>query len=147
MIQRIQSFYLLDSIILIGLLFSLPLAEMAKDGAVYLFTSQGILLNGAIKENAYFILGLIFLSLATHIYAILNFKNRKKQVKVIVAAIVMLLVLFGLFFLKIFTSVPGAVISYKIGLAFPLIAVIFDYLAILGIKKDEALIRSIDRIR
>ena len=40
-----------------------------------------------------------------------------------------------------------AVIAYKIFMVFPAISAILNYLAIRAIGKDEALIRSIDRIR
>ena len=50
MIQRIQSVYLLVSALLMGVLFFLPFAEIAKDGAVYVFNSQGILLDGAVSK-------------------------------------------------------------------------------------------------
>jgi len=41
----------------------------------------------------------------------------------------------------------GATASFKIAVAFPLVAIILDYLAIRSIGKDEALIRSLNRIR
>jgi hypothetical protein len=55
--------------------------------------------------------------------------------------------LFGMFFFFIYYSLGDAQVSYKVSIFFPLIAVILDYLAIRAIGKDEALIRSIDRIR
>ncbi len=39
------------------------------------------------------------------------------------------------------------IINYKLTVAFPIIAVIFTILANRGIKKDEKLVRSLDRIR
>lgn len=41
----------------------------------------------------------------------------------------------------------GAKASFKIPAAFPLVVIILDYLAIRSIGKDEALIRSLNRIR
>ena len=38
-------------------------------------------------------------------------------------------------------------LSVKFGLAFPLINLILDYLAIRNIGADEALVRSLDRLR
>jgi hypothetical protein len=52
-----------------------------------------------------------------------------------------------LFIFFTYFSFSGAQISFKTGVVLPLVAIILDYLAIRGIKKDEALIRSIDRIR
>ncbi|MBL7968092.1 MAG: DUF4293 domain-containing protein [Prolixibacteraceae bacterium] len=147
MIQRIQTLYLLVSAILIAFLFALPFAEIAKDGAIYLFDFKGISLNGAVTENGIAISILIGLVLAIHGFAILSCKNRIRQMRVIVFTILLMLGLFGMFFFFTYYSFSGAQISFKISMVFPLVAIILDYLAIRAIGKDEALIRSIDRIR
>ncbi|MFY9151627.1 MAG: DUF4293 domain-containing protein [Prolixibacteraceae bacterium] len=147
MIQRIQTLYLLVSAILIALLFALPFAEIAKDGVVYLFNFKGILLDGVLKENGIAISILIGIILALHGFAMLSFKNRVRQLRVIIFSILLLIGLFGLFFFFTYYSFSGAEISFKISMVFPIIAIILDYLAIRAIGKDEALIRSIDRIR
>ena len=41
----------------------------------------------------------------------------------------------------------GASVSVKIALSFPLVNLILDYLAIRNIGADEALVRSLDRLR
>lgn len=147
MIQRIQTLYLLISAILIGLLFLIPFAEIAKDGVVLLFNFKGILLDGAIKENGIAVSILIVIIFALHGFAVMSYKKRIRQIKIIVSIIFVLLGLFGLFFFFTYYSYMDAPISYKIGMVFPLIAIILDYLAIRAIRNDEALIRSIDRIR
>jgi hypothetical protein len=60
---------------------------------------------------------------------------------------VLLLGLFGLFFYYTYVGISGAKVAFKIPVVFPIVAVILDYLAIRGIGKDEALIRSLNRIR
>ncbi len=147
MIQRIQTLYLLISAILIGLLFLLPFAEIAMDGVIYLFNYRGILLDGTLKENGMAISVLMGIILALHGYAMLSFKNRIRQIRVVVFTMLITIGLFGMFFFFTYYSFKGAEISFKISMAFPLVAVILDYLAIRAIGKDEALIRSIDRIR
>jgi hypothetical protein len=147
MIQRIQTLYLLVSAILIAFLFVLPFAEIAKDGAIYLFNYKGIILDGVVKENGMAISVLIGIILALHGFAILSYKNRIRQMRVIVFTILIMLGLFGMFFFFTYYSFSGAKVSFNIGMVFPLVAIILDYLAIRSIGKDEALIRSIDRIR
>ena len=147
MIQRIQTLYLLVSAILVAFLFALPFAEIAKDGAVYLFDAKGISLSGQVTENGIAISVLIGIIMAVHGFAILSFKNRIRQMRVVVFAILAMLGLFGMFFFFAYFSFSGAQVSFKISLVFPLVAIILDYLAIRAIGKDEALIRSIDRIR
>lgn len=147
MIQRIQTLYLLVSALLICFLFMLPFAEIAKDGAIYLFNFKGILLDGVIKENGLVLSFLIGIIVALHGFAILSYKRRIRQIRVIVFSILLLLGLFGMFFFFTYFSFVDAQISFKISTIFPLPAIILDYLAIRAIGKDEALIRSIDRIR
>jgi len=147
MIQRIQSVYLFISVLLTGLLFLLPFAEIAKDGAIYLFNFKGVLLDGVLKENGMVIPVLLVVIIALHGLAIFSYKNRPRQTRVIVFAILALVVLIGLFIYFTYLSFSGALITLKFGAAFPLVAIIIDYLAIRAIGKDEALIRSIDRIR
>lgn len=147
MIQRIQSVYLFISVLLTGLLFLLPFAEIAKDGAIYLFNFKGILLDGVLKENGMVIPVLLVVIMALHGLAIFVYKNRPRQNRIIVFAILALVVLIGLFIYFTYLSFSGALISFKFGAALPLVAIIVDYLAIRAIGKDEALIRSIDRIR
>lgn len=147
MIQRIQTVYLLISALLTGLLFLLPFAEIAQDGVIYLFNYKGIVLDGTVKENGFSISVLIGIILALHGVAIQSFKNRIRQMRIVVFSILLMVGLFGLFFFFTSYTFSDANISYKISMVFPLVAIILDYLAIRAIGKDEALIRSIDRIR
>jgi len=147
MLQRIQTLYLLIAAILVALLFFLPFAEIAKDGLVYLFNFKGILLEGVVKMNGIAILVLLSVFLAMHVLAILDFKKRVRQMQIIVFAAIILVVLMGLFSYFTLYSFNGFHYSFKIGYFLPCAAAILDWLAIRAIKKDEALIRSIDRIR
>ncbi|HAH26279.1 MAG TPA: DUF4293 domain-containing protein [Prolixibacteraceae bacterium] len=147
MIQRIQTVYLLIAALLIGLLFLLPFAEIAKDGAIYMFNFKGIVLDGTLKENGTSISILIGIIIALQGVAIASFKNRARQMRLTVFAILLMLGLLGMFFFFTFYSFSGANVSLKISVLFPVVAIILDYLAIRAIGKDEALIRSIDRIR
>lgn len=147
MIQRIQTVYLLISAILVGFLFLLPFAEIVKDGALYLFNFKGIILDGTLKENGLAISILIGIIMTLHGVAILTYKNRVRQMRLIVFSILLMLGLFGMFFFFTYYSFSEAIIRFKISIVFPIVAIILDYLAIRAIGKDEALIRSIDRIR
>ena len=147
MIQRIQSVYLLISTILIGLLFLLPFAEIAKDGAIYLFNFKGVLLDGAVKTNGLVIPVLLVMIIVLNVLAIFSYSNRGKQVKLVWGVILMLVILLVAFVYFTYLAYSEAKIGFKLGAVLPLIAIVLDYLAIRAINKDEALIRSIDRIR
>ncbi len=147
MIQRIQTVYILISAILIGLLFALPFAEMALNNQVFLFDYRGITSNGEIQESGVAIATFIGIILALHIFILISYKKRIRQIRLLVFSIILLLGLFGMFYFFTYYSFKDASVSFKIPVAFPLVALILDYLAIRAIGKDEALIRSIDRIR
>ena len=147
MIQRIQTLYLLLSTVLVSLLLLLPFAEITKDGAVFLMNFKGILLDGTVIQSGIIILLLVVVIVIMHIYAILKFKKRLLQIQVIKFTIWGLLGLFGMFFFIAYSTFSGSVTNFKISHVFPVIAIILDWLAMRAIKKDEALIRSIDRIR
>ncbi|WP_157624598.1 DUF4293 domain-containing protein [Sunxiuqinia dokdonensis] len=147
MIQRIQTLYILFASILIGLLFALPFAEIAANDKFYLFNIQGIMHDGVVVESGLPILLFVGIILIIHLVAIFLFKKRIRQMRLLVFAILLMLGLFGMFYFFTFYSFKGFEVSFKIAVVFPLIAIILDYLAIRNIGKDEALIRSIDRIR
>lgn len=147
MIQRIQTVYLIISVILLVLLFLFPFAEIAKDGMIYLFNFKGILQDGILKLNGYVIGVMIGFIIILHGMAIMNYKSRLRQVRLLILSILLMLGLFGMFFFFTYYAFNDAQVSFKIAVVFPVIAIILDYLAIRAIGKDEALIRSIDRIR
>lgn len=147
MIQRIQTVYMLISAILLGLLFAVPFADIAYEGNFYVFNINGIVGQEGLKENGWAIAGFIGLILLLHVIAIFMYKKRILQIRFLVLSILLSVGLFGMFYFFTYYSFDGADISFRIPVVFPLISLIFDYLAIRGIGKDEALIRSMDRIR
>ena len=100
-----------------------------------------------IKENGMAIAGLIGIILLLHVAAIFLYKKRILQIRFLVLSILLNVGLFGMFYFFAYYSFDGAKISFKIPVVFPIVSIILDYLAIRGIGKDEALIRSMDRIR
>jgi multisubunit Na+/H+ antiporter MnhB subunit len=125
----------------------MPFAEITKDGTVFIFNLRGILLEGNVLWNGIAILILVGIILFLQVYAILKYKNRPSQIRLIKYSILGLVVLFGIFFITAYYSFNREQTSFKISHVFPVIAIILNYLAMSAIKKDEALIRSIDRIR
>lgn len=154
MIQRIQTVYLLIAEILIGALFFVPFAEIAgKEGLIYRFDIKGIYLEGAQKaEMIYGSMPLIILwvmSMILIVATIFLYKNRILQMRLSMINIFILLGLWGLIYYYVWSSAKllMGIYSLKIFLVFPVIAAILIYLAFRAIRKDELLVRSIDRIR
>lgn len=147
MIQRIQSLYLLVSLFLMGFLFVFPFAEIVIDGELMIFDKLGISADGQLLQSGLPIAILIGVIIVLHLVAIFSFKKRVRQMRIISYTILLMLGLMGMFYYYTYFSLDNATIQLKIVVAFPLVACILDYLAIRAIGKDEAMIRSIDRIR
>jgi|APCry1669188910_1035180.scaffolds.fasta_scaffold43935_2 heme/copper-type cytochrome/quinol oxidase subunit 4 len=126
MIQRIQTLYLLVSTLFIGLMLLFSYPDKVQDGVVS------------------FMIGLI---MTIQAFVIFNYKNRKWQIRVTRISMILLILLAGSCLYFTYFSNSGTPQGFKISTVFPLVAIILDYLAFLAIQKDEALIRSIDRIR
>ncbi len=142
MIQRIQSIYLLlIAILSIGLTSVFSLWEVAGD-KVYpldLLTDESLLLK-------LIPISFIFSALIATV-TIFKFKNRQLQF-----VLVRIIILINLFLLGILIylslNLPGEVSSEKgIGMFIPIVVILLAVLANKAIKKDEDLVKSVDRLR
>ncbi|MFV0554489.1 MAG: DUF4293 domain-containing protein [Mangrovibacterium sp.] len=149
MIQRIQTLYMLLSSVLIGLLFALPFAEIVDaSNQIYTFNVEGVQsASGELIQNGWAVALLIGIMLLLQVVAIFMYKKRILQIRLLNYVILLIFGLTGLLFFFVLKSFDGAVINYQLSMVFPIIAAILNYLAIRAIGKDEALIRSVDRIR
>ena len=144
MIQRIQSLYLLVSSLISG-------------GLIFLFSfwtdndSNTIKILDTLNSDSILIktIGISFFASALlSLYTIFVYKDRKKQ---FVLGRINILINFYLLGILLFQSlnVPGEInISEKgIGIFTPIIVVILLVMANKAIKKDEDLVKSVDRLR
>ena len=136
MIQRIQSLYLIVAILLNGVLsFYLPLWTTSDNVEIYAL-SQPVALS------------LFLISVLISIITLFSFKRRKRQFILGRINIILNFVLVGVFAYWTL-SLPGEMdISEKgIGMLLPIISIVFIALANKAIKKDEDLVKSVDRLR
>ena len=155
MIQRIQTIYLLIAAILTGSLFFLNMAEMADMENLYRLNWQGIFQVGSDGSMEIMIPGwalstLTILATAVSLINIFLFKKRMIQIRLCALNMGLQLGLSGMIFYlgKSGAKELGASeLSFNWPLVLPLIAIVFTYLALRGIGKDEALVRSLNRIR
>lgn len=147
MIQRIQTVYLAISTLLLAFLYKLPLAEISASGTIYLFDIMGIRNNGDIVFSGLPLIIFLSLIIILHVFVIFSFKKRMRQIRILTFTIILLLGLCGIFFYFAYAALDESVVSFKIPVAFPIVACILDYLAIRSIGRDEALVRSVDRLR
>lgn len=152
MIQRIQSIYLLVVSILMGTMFYYPLAELlSDDGQLFIYFFNGIVREG--EEGLYLLTvpPIILLAIIAGIsfISIFLYKKRVIQMRLNSFNIILMIGYLGLnyYYIQNFSKQLEGVVSYQIAAIFPFVAAILTYLAIRAIGKDEALIRSMDRIR
>lgn len=143
MIQRIQTIYLLlASVVSGGLIFVFNLWSTLKEKifALDLFLEESIQLK---------LIPFLFLAAAIISFiAVFLYKNR--QLQFVIGRIVILINLFLLgLLIYLSLTLPGEVsISEKgIGMFLPILAILLIVLANKAIKKDEDLVKSVDRLR
>lgn len=149
MLQRIQSIFLLLASGATFGQFALPylvadlndpsrMVPVLSDGVFNPFDNIGLL-------------GLTILSGLASFAAIWLFKNRGLQSRLTIAALlgsVLLLILAGFTAYRTLNALPpNATVHYQAGLALPVVALVFQWLAGRSIAKDEKLVKSMDRLR
>ncbi|KAF9658550.1 MULTISPECIES: DUF4293 domain-containing protein [Tenacibaculum] len=144
MIQRIQSIYLLVAgIISGGLTFIVSLWSNSQTNTIYVLDlfSENSILQKSIPV-------LFFISALVAIVTIFLFKNRQLQFVLNRLNILINLFLLGLLIYLSQTLSGEALVSEKgIGMFFPIIVILLLVLANRAIKKDEDLVKSVDRLR
>ncbi|NCP45516.1 MAG: hypothetical protein COW67_11455 [Flavobacteriales bacterium CG18_big_fil_WC_8_21_14_2_50_32_9] len=158
MIQRIQSLFLL-LVALLGIVFSFtPIIELIDYenfftmNAYYVFITEENSHEIVFKNMGVGVLAGIITLLAT--YIIFLYKNRGLQLKLSKLILLLLTLKLVAIFIyseaatsRITTNEEHLLINYKIGIIIPILSLLFTYLAIHFIKKDDELVRSADRLR
>jgi hypothetical protein len=152
MIQRIQSLFLLIAFILQLLMLFLPIAEYVVGNQVVIFKASGFISESTLNKNmahSTYILVLLCLLVLIPFVAIFLYKRRKSQMQLCIYYIIVLIGFQAVIFWFSWNTMHQleAVVSYKFPIIFPVVSAILSYLAFLSVRKDERLIRSIDRIR
>ena len=135
MIQRIQTIWLLlaATASLLSLKFSFYSGMLEKEG----FT----------KFNGSSVFGLLVLSVAVALVAfvaIFLYKNRKLQMQLSLLGLLLQLVTIVVYFLEIQKFTDG---NFSLTAILSFVIPFFFILAWIGIRKDEKLIKSMDRLR
>ena len=135
MIQRIQTVYLVLSIVLNGAMFATALFKRTVEGPQYWIWI--------------WITVVALLSVVVSSWAIFQYSNRIQQIKIIRIAQLFQVMLLGGSFGILFSL--GGIGTYlwdeAIGIVLVIAAFIAQFLAVRGIRKDEELVKSIDRLR
>ena len=136
MLQRIQTVYLIIAAFFSGgLIFLFHLWSDANDVFVYA------------KDDMLY-LAMFFGSAALSLISIFNYKRRKFQFVLGRLNIILNFILLGLFLYLLLMTPGEAEISEKgVGIFIPIFSIVFLVLANKAIKKDEDLVKSVDRLR
>ncbi|WP_405410179.1 DUF4293 domain-containing protein [Maribacter sp. Asnod1-A12] len=136
MIQRIQSLYLIIVAILTGVLPFFFNLWINVDGTE-VFANNEMLISIA-----------FYLSAVLAIWATVQFKNRKTQFVINRLNMILNVFLLGFFVYRSLNLSGETLVSEKgIGMLIPVFSIIFLVLANRAIKKDEDLVKSVDRLR
>lgn len=150
MLQRIQSLFILAALTLMVLVSFLPLVHfLSEDGLHYGLYASGIY-TGA--ETILATLPLLILTLSSSAFnaiALISFKKRMLQIRLLIFSIILQLGVYamGAYYLLQLNEGFASPLSPSLPVTFPLISAILCFLAVRAIGKDEALVRSLDRIR
>lgn len=145
MIQRIQSLWLLlAGLINAGLFyFALYHAEVMQNGVAIM---QDLRVNDHYPS---LLMALVITVLP--IISIFMFRNRTRQRNLVLFSVVATIgfIAFTLMRVSNFNNGTSAPVngSYWIGSILPVISIIFLFMALNGIRKDEKLVKSVDRLR
>ena len=145
MIQRIQSLWLLLAGLLnTGILFF----DLYK----YNIVLDGLSITKSLKVSDHYVsLVMVVLIALLPIVALFLFTNRKKQMGITVISMISCMLFISMTLWRV-TGInklvpPPSSGNYWIGAVLPVIAILFLVLALSGIKKDEKLVKSMDRLR
>jgi hypothetical protein len=156
MIQRIQTIHLLLAAVFTGLLLRVPFVTAHSVKAHFYANAQGYFSvdnqTVPVYSTPYLLIltGIILITILATIFA---YSSRKTQIRLSVASIVLTGLLFSLLVNVRRTighelpQTPAITSEYSIGLALPVLSILFLTLAIRAIRKDEKLVKSVDRLR
>ena len=164
MIQRIQSVFLLCTAIVTGIMFFIPVASIPVNNAICDFYTTKIIQLSPKNQFIMWNWPSMILNISITTLAILTiFVHKKKsktikptlflQLRLATINIVLQLGLFILLWLLLTKNLPeevsffGSLQYTHISFIFPIVGMLFTWLAIRGIIKDIALLKSFDRIR
>ena len=149
MIQRKQTVFLLLALAAVIVCLCLPLGAIEPQGmgVPALFYNIGLYANGGYQIHPLLFVHLVITGVLT-LACIPLFKKRKMQMKICVANIVLTLVWYGYYaFCVLHLFEDMGTFHPRFAGCLPLVALILFVLAYRGIKADEELVRSMDRIR
>ena len=149
MIQRIQSLWLLLAFGTAILMYFFPVIQLTPENGLYIFDYDSISIAGIdnLIQSGYIVAGLLGIIAFLSFVGIFLFKKRMLQMRI--CTFISLLIIFLVGLITYFSLSSGNKVAATIGLSaiLPIIIFIFVLMARRAVKKDEDLVKSVDRIR
>lgn len=155
MIQRKQTLYLLLVVVLTSISFFMPIGGLndVSNGIIYKLDYQGIYSvvesQKEVLTTAWMLTAIMAMIPILALITIFLYKKRIVQIRLTIFNIVLMLGFYAILFIYLwqYSKIIEAKIFVQIVASFPLVSTILSTMAIRGIAKDEALIRSLNRLR
>ena len=149
MIQRKQTLFLLVALVLTIACLCLPVATFVPQGmgvSDQMFNLWLVDGNGARHLAVWPLFAVLLTTAPINVATIFAYKNRKLQARLCLLLMMLILGWYGIY--AVFSKIASAG-SFRVAIAaaFPLVALIFYFMARRAILADEALVRAADRIR
>lgn len=157
MLQRKQTLFLLLAAICGALTFFFPVETFVRGDQTYIFHTTGLFMadgtpvvDAALKVPFFIVIGFLTAML---VVAIFLYKNRPRQVAVVRTVNLLLMAVVVFLFItgnsiRAYLEQGGHVEEhFEASAILPLVMVVLVFLAERGIRKDEALVRSTERLR
>jgi hypothetical protein len=149
MLQRKQTLYLLVSALLLLFATLTPFIENSEIVFTSFAIKQKIADNPLVLQT--FPIGIFLIILIIfHLFCIFLFTNRLIQLRFVIFSFILTFGFYGILLFYHFMSKDKFNLEfymYSYSLVSPLLAIVFDFMAMKGIQKDEKLVRDADRLR
>jgi len=156
MIQRIQTFYLLVIVVLstVTLFSELGGLQNQETGELYTLNYRGLFEKNAtldlvFNSSVWLLTALMAIIPLIALFTVFQFKRRIFQIRLLIFNLVLMAGFYGMLFIYLWQYGKSTDTNLYVNMvaAFPLVNIILSVLAIRAIGKDEALIKSLNRIR
>lgn len=145
MLQRKQTLWLL-------------MAALLNGGVLYFNLYQGVIRSGDITQEKILRVGdhyptllIALIMTVVPFITIFMFRNRKQQLRMCVSSIITIAAFISMMLSRVTALTKGTPPVtegfYNIGAVLPVLALIFIILAMVGIRRDQKLVSSMDRLR
>lgn len=150
MIQRIQSLYILLAFFLGLISLFIPWVTYQQSDVTFvfkLFSSDQTVLSAMLTST------MVAIFCAIALGSLISFKNRKRQMMLVKVTMAIALMVISAFAFDHYQNIQALKVdgelsmNYGLPAVFPVINLILLWLAHRGVKKDEDLIKSVDRLR